>query len=61
MLEDGTCLLHGNQPIEHFEKETNDIRTCEVCGRGFYCKDEIRKVCNMECAGEYARTRWEKI
>lgn len=47
------CLIHGWQTLEHFEVETN-TKVCEVCGRGFYCTDEIRKVCSMDCAKEYA-------
>ena len=47
------CLLHGWQDPDHFEEEKNNIKVCDVCGSGFYCTDDIRKVCSMKCAGEY--------
>lgn len=53
---DGECLIHGKQPEHHFILEI-DNRVCEVCGRTYWCQDDIRKVCSMECAGEYAKSR----
>lgn len=53
MKPNGECLIHGKQNREHFDVETNNIKVCEVCGKGYYCVDEIRKVCSMECAREY--------
>lgn len=55
-----TCLIHGKQDEDHFEEEKNNIKVCEICGKGFYCLDDIRKVCSMSCAGEYAKDKSRK-
>lgn len=48
------CLIHGWQNGDHFELETEWIKTCEICNNGFYCKDDIRKTCSIVCARKYA-------
>lgn len=50
----GECLIHGKQNDDHFDWES-DNKVCSVCGKGYYCVDSIRKVCSMECAGEYEK------
>jgi hypothetical protein len=48
------CLIHGWQDKTHFGIESPN-KVCEVCGKGYWCMDNIRKVCSMDCAGEYAK------
>jgi len=57
----GECLIHGKQPEDHFEEEKENIKVCEICGKGFYCVDNIRKTCSMSCAGEYSEIQAKNI
>jgi hypothetical protein len=53
--EEYKCLIHGWQAKDHFDIETNNIKSCAVCMDVFYCEDNIRKTCSVLCA-----SRWNK-
>ena len=57
-IEDNVkCLVHGWQKKDHFSKEKNNMKSCAVCGKAFYCEDNILKVCSLACASEMIETR----
>ena len=53
MKPNGDCLIHGKQPMDHFEEEKENMKQCDVCDCTYYCIDDLRKVCSMDCAGKY--------